>query len=140
MQKKVLPLSLTIFFFFATVPAFSAEVEDPLKSIRQLAGEVYKVAEDMLFHGSEGHMDEIVSYGESMTAKAETLLEKIEALESPRIKGKKKRIVTAIKDTIQMGRIAMELAKRGKSRSAVRAASKVSFRAKKVRQRLQMIR
>lgn len=137
MQKCVAPLILLIFFILWTPPAFTDD--DSLRSIQQLANDIYRIAQDMVEHGSDGHTEEIVSYGKKILKRAPTLLEKIDSNDSPKMKNKKK-IIDLIKEMIERTEAAVRLGEKNKQRSALASAEKASFRAKQTRQRLQALK
>ncbi len=123
---------------FSLSPSHAAE--DPIKEIRHLANRVFRTSQDMVVHGSDGHIFEIVSYGKKMLKRAEILLEKVELSDESNFSNKKGKIIASIKGTIEKTKDAVELGEQNKGGMALSAARKASFRARQTRQRLQMIR
>ena len=137
-QNPRLIILFIFYFFLLSLPAQAGE--DPLKSIRQLANRIYITSEDMVFHGAEGHADEIVGYGKKMIERAEVLLGEVETSEAPQLEKKKGKLIATIKAMLKKAKEAVSLGEQNKVRAAMTAARKASFRAKQTRQRLQMIR
>ncbi len=137
MQKRTVPIILLIFIILWTSPAFAAD--NSLKSIQQLTNEIYRIAQDMVEHGSDGHTEEIVSYGKKILKRAPTLLEKIASNDSQKIKNKKK-ITDLIEEMIEKTEAAVRFGEKNKQRAALASAEKASFRAKQARQRLQVLK
>ncbi len=118
----------------------SSAPKDPLRSIRHLANQIYKSAQDMVSHGSEGHMGEIIEYGTKVIERSEILLEAIETSKASVLKKKKKKLIASIRGTRDMAQKAITFSEEKKLRLAIAASRKTSFRAKQTRQRLQMLR
>lgn len=131
-----------VFFFLLLLahPAQAESPEDPLRTIRHLANQIYKSAQDMVEHGSEGHMGEIIEYGNKVLERSETLLEAIEISRASSLKKKKKKLIASITGTLKMAQKAITFSEEKKLRLAIAAARKTSFRAKQTRQQLQMLR
>ncbi|MFQ5781255.1 MAG: hypothetical protein ACE5HN_10795 [Nitrospiria bacterium] len=138
MQKRLTPLIVSVFLISWIGSVLAAD--NSLRSIRQLANEIYRISQDMVEHGSDGHVDEIVFYGKKILIRAETLLKEVESSDSPKIKDNKGKIVASIKETIQKTERAVRLGENKRLRSALAAAEMASFRAKKTRRRLQTIK
>ncbi|MFQ5580231.1 MAG: hypothetical protein ACE5FZ_06430 [Nitrospiria bacterium] len=136
MQKRLAPLILLFFIILWTPPVFAAE--DALRSIRKQANEIYRIAQDMVKHGSDGHTHEIVLYGKKILKRAPALLESVKSNDSQKIKNKK--MVGLIEEMIERTEAAVRFGEKRKQRSALASAEKASFRAKKIRQRLQEIK
>lgn len=113
--------------------------ERPPLSIRQLSNEVYRLSQEMITHGSEGHAHEIASYGEEMIGRTEALLQQIESSASPEVKKKKGKIVPLLKETLKRAKEAVRLAEQEKAGPALDASRKASFRAKQAREQIQTI-
>jgi hypothetical protein len=133
MQKRTAPFILVIFIILWTPAAFA--VDDSLRSIQKLTNEIYRIAQDMVEHGSDGHTEEIVSYGKKILKRAPTLLEKLTSQTSPKMKNKEK-IIDLIKEMIEKTESAVHFGEKNKQRSALTSAEKASFHAKKLRQRV----
>ena len=138
MQKYLLPLTISLFLFI--LPQRALTSEDPLGQIRQLANLIYRSSQDMVTHGSDGHLWEIVLYGEKMLQRTEILLEKVESTDAANFKKKKGKIIASIKGTLRKTKEALEFAEQENGELALTAARKASFQAKRLRQRLLMIR
>lgn len=138
MQKYLLPLTLSLFLL--NLPQGALASEDALGSIRQLANLIYRSSQDMVTHGSDGHVWEIALYGKKMVQRTEILLEKVESTDASNFKKKKGKIIASIKGTLIKAREALEFAEQEKGKLALTAARKASFQAKRLRQRLLMIR
>lgn len=137
MQSRLL---IRILFVFLLIPVSALAEEDPLRSIRQLSNEVYRLSQEMITHGSEGHAHEIVSYGQEMIRRTEALIEEVESSPSPKIKEKKKALLASLKETLNQAKKAVQLGKEEKTDLAFDAARKASFRAKQSRQQLQSLK
>jgi hypothetical protein len=137
MQSRLLIRILSVFLLMP-VPLLAEE--DPLRSIRQLSNEVYRLSQEMITHGSEGHAHEIVSYGQEMIRRTEALIQEIESSRSPKIKEKKKALLASLKETLSQAKKAVQLGEAEKTDLALDAARKASFRAKQSRQQLQSLK
>ncbi len=138
MQKYLLSLILSLFLFI--LPQASLASEDPMDPIHQLANLIYRSSQDMVSHGSDGHVWEIVLYGKKMVKRTEILLEKVESIDATNFKKKKSKIIASIKGTLIKAKEAVELGEQEKGELALTAARRASFQAKRLRQRLLMIR
>lgn len=136
MQSRLLTLILFSFLFIHPVLA----QEDPLRSIRQLSNEIFRLSQEMITHGSEGHSHEIVSYGQEMIRRTEALIEEVESSPSPKLKEKKKPILALLKETLSQAKKAVRLGEEEKTGPALDAARKSSFQAKKLRQQIQSLK
>jgi hypothetical protein len=90
----------------------------------------------MVFHGSEGHADEIVSYGEKVIERADKMMKEIDA-DPPQKTKKKAKWIASLKNIRQKADEAIALARQNQTGAAVAASRKVSFQAKQLRQQLQ---
>ncbi|HIE66063.1 MAG: hypothetical protein ABGX83_00765 [Nitrospira sp.] len=133
MQKRLPPLILLIVFLLWTPVILAAD--GSLKSIQKQVNEIYRIAQDMVEHGSDGHTDEIVSYGRKILERAAVLLEGIKSHTSPEIKNKEN-IIDLLREMTEKTEAAVRFGEKHKRRSALASAEKASFRAKKLRQRL----
>ncbi len=113
--------------------------EDALESVRQLSNEIYRLSEEMVTHGSEGHAHEIVSNGQEMIQRTEALIKAVESSPAPAVKEKKKALLASLKATLKQAKEAVRLGEQEKTAPALDAARKASFRAKQVRQQVQSI-
>lgn len=138
--KRLPIVSIFLFVLFASSPAQAESPKDPLRPIRQLANQIYKSAQDMVVHGAEGHLGEIVEYGTKVIERSELLLEAIETSPSLSLKKKKKKLSASIKGTLNMAKKAIAFSEENNLRLAMAASRKTSFRAKQTRQRLHMLR
>lgn len=136
MQKYHHLLMLILFSLFLSTVAYA----DTLKTIHLLANQVYRSAQDMVVHGSEGHMHEIVLYGEKLLERAEILLKAVESADQALLNNQKSEITTSIRETIEKGKEAVALGKKDTRGAALAAAKKTSFHAKRTRQRIQSLR
>ncbi len=139
-RRRLAIVSVFSFLFLLSFPALSQSSEDSLRPIRHLANQIYKSAQDMVVHGAEGHLGEIVEYGTKVIERSEALLEAIEASQSASLKKKKKKLSASIKGTLNMAKKALTFSEENNLRLAMAAARKTSFRAKQTRQRLHMLR
>jgi hypothetical protein len=137
MQSRFL---IRVLFIFFLIPLSVLAEEDPLRSMHQLSNEIYRLSQEMITHGSEGHPDEIVSYGQEMVRRAEALIEAVEASPSPKLKEKKKAILASLKATLNQAGEAIRLGEAKKTGPALDAARKASFRAKQLRQQIQSLK
>lgn len=135
MQKVILSLLISIIFSLAAAPARSAD--DPFREARQLSKEIDRLSQDMVFHGSEGHIEEIVSYGQKVIERADKMMKEVDAYPPVKTKEEKKKWIASLQDIRQKANEAVALAKQNKTDAAVAASRKVSFQAKKLRQQLQ---
>lgn len=138
-NSKTIRIILVPLLFFASLsPAYS--VEDPLKPIRHLANLVYLSCQDMVVHGDDGHLGEIIEYGNTAIKRAEALLKAVEEVDHKEMKAKKGKLIASVKGTLEMVEKAIVFGERKELRLALAAARKASFRAKQTRQRLKSIR
>ena len=135
---SLVPVLLLLFILLG--PASAESPKDPLRPIRQLANQIYKSAQDMVVHGAEGHLGEIVEFGTKVIERSEALLEAIESSDSSPLKKKKTKLSASIKGTLAMAKRAVAFSEENNLRLAMAAARKTSFRAKQTRQRLHMLR
>ncbi|MBN4053200.1 hypothetical protein JYT92_00470 [bacterium AH-315-L15] len=142
MQKlnSLLIILQVLLFSHITSPVSAQMAEDPLRPLRHLANQAYVSSKDMVLHGSEGHLHEVVDYGNHMIRRVEALLEAVEALDPETMLGKKNKIIASVKGMLDMAKKAVAFSEQNKSKLAMSAARKASFRAKQTRQRLEMIR
>ncbi|MBI3804004.1 MAG: hypothetical protein HY282_09620 [Nitrospirae bacterium] len=129
--------ALILFILFISFPLY-AEESSP-QSIRQLSNEVYRLSQEMIFHGSEGHAHEIVSHGQEMIQRTEALIKEVESNPAPEIKKRRGKLLTALKATLKETKEAVRLGEQEKTGPAVEAARKASFRAKQIRQQIQTL-
>lgn len=94
----------------------------------------------MITHGKEGHAHEIVSYGQEMIRRTETLIQEVESSPSPKLKEKKKPILTALKETLSQVKKAVQLGEEEQTAPALNAARKASFQAKQLRREIQSLK
>jgi len=139
-RQKFPLISILFLLLFASYPVSAESPEDPLRSIRQLANQIYKSAQDMVVHGAEGHLGEIVEYGTKVVERSEALLKAIEISPSSDLKKKKKKLTASIKGTLNMAKKAIAFSEKNNMRLAMAASRKTSFRAKQTRQRLHRLR
>ena len=135
LRKTILSCLLLVLWM---VPAHAAN--PTLKEMRQLANLAYRTSQDMVVHGAEGHVEEIVAYGKKMIARTETLLKQVEASGTGQLGKQKGKLIATIKAALKKAREAVALGRKNKVKAALAAARKASFQAKRTRQRLQMIR
>jgi predicted translin family RNA/ssDNA-binding protein len=137
MQKNFGFAILSIYLIFAAAPARSAD--DSLRALRQLSNEIYRYSQDMIFHGSEGHADEIVSYGKKMIERAEKLMKEVDAHPPMKTKKEKEKMIASLKGIVQKANEAVTLAEQRKTDAAIAASRKASFQAKQLRQQFQAL-
>jgi len=133
-------LFIRILFAFLLIPLPVLAGEDPLRAIRQLSNEIYRLSQEMIAHGSEGHAHEIVSYGQEMIRRTEALIQEVESSPSPKLKEKKKPILASLIETLNQAKRAVQLGEEEKNGPALDAARKASFRAKQSRQQLHALK
>jgi len=133
-------LPALFFILCLSQPVQAESPEDPLRPIRHLANQIYKSAQDMVEHGSEGHIGEIIEYATKVIERSELLLEAIETSRASVLKKKKKKLIASIRGTRDMAQKAITFSEERKLRLAIAASRKTSFRAKQTRQQLQMLR
>jgi len=127
--------------YLSLLSAFSVHAsEDPLRPLQHLANQVYLSAQDMLIHGDEGHLHEIIEYGNNTIVLAEELLAALENADPKLLKGGKKQAIASVQGTLHMAKKAVAFSEENNKRLAVAAARKASFRAKQTRHSLQAIR
>lgn len=143
MQRRRLLFLLSLPWVLSGLAAWAAgdplRVEDPLRSIRQLSDEVYRISQEMVEHGADGHTDEIGLYAGKMTAKTESLIQAIESSADPKLKPLKKKILVPLKNALKKAKEAARLSGQNKALPALDAARKASFQAKRSRQEIQKI-
>jgi predicted translin family RNA/ssDNA-binding protein len=136
MQKRCLFIIISIFLFSSTS---ARSADNSLRAFRQLSNEIYRYSQDMVFHGSEGHADEIVSYGKKMIERAEKLMRQVDADPPTKTKNEKEKMMALIKNIVKKANEAVELAEQRKTDAAIAASRKASFQAKQLRQQLQTL-
>ncbi len=114
--------------------------ESPLRVIRQTSDEVYRLSQEMITHGSEGHTDEIVKYGRQMIERTEALIHEVQSAPPPVFKGEKEKIIALLKETLNKAKEAVRLGEKEKTGPALDASRKASFRAKQSRQQLRSLK
>ena len=137
MQSRLLTILVLFVSLLIRLPALAEE--DPLGSVRQLSNEIYRLSQEMVTHGNEGHTHEIVSNGQTMIQRTEALIREVESSSLPRLKEKKKPILTSLKTTLKQAKEAVRLGEQEKTGPALDAARKASFRAKQSRQLIQSL-
>lgn len=142
MQRDRFQLVSTYFLLFLllNLPLSRQASADTLRPIQHLANQVYLSAQDMVVHGDEGHIHEIIEYGLRMIALSEELLATLETADPKMFKGNKKKMIASVQGTLDMAKKAVAFSEENNKRLALAAARKASFRAKQTRQSLQMIR
>lgn len=138
MQSRLFTFILFPLLLLTALPAVADE--EPLRAIRRLSDEVYRLSQEMITHGSEGHTHEIVKYGREMIERTETLIRKVESSPPPVFNGKKEKIIASLKATLNQAKEAVRLGEAEKSGPALDASRKTSFRAKQSRQQLQSLK
>lgn len=138
MQKYRLFILCIFFSLFLSTTTYADTPS--IKSIRLLANQTYRSAQDMVVHGSEGHLHEIVLYGGKLLEHAEALLKAVELADETLLDNQKSEITASIRETIEKGTEAVELGKKDTRGAALAAAKKASFHAKRTRQRIQSLR
>jgi len=126
-MQKIIILSI-LFFPLATSSAGEAQ------SIRGLSNEIYRLSEEMVHHGGEGHTDEIIQYGEKMVERIERLINRIQLID--RLKRQKKEIVASLILTRNTTHEAIRLGRNGDAKAAYQAARLASSQARKSRQKI----
>lgn len=129
-----------ILFSLLLSPAGGEAADSSLKRVRQLSNEVYRLSQDMVFHGAEGHTDEIIGYGTRMIERAEQLMNEIDSVDFKKMNGEKEKIVASLQAAVQKTREAVRLGKEEKAKLALNAARKASFHAKQTRQKIQALK
>lgn len=136
MQRRL--LITLLFVLFLARPTLAGE--EPLSSILQLSNEIYRLSQEMVAHGSEGHTHEIVHQGQEMIRRTETLIKEIQSSPLPTLKEKKNALLDSLRATLKQTQEAVRLGEQGKAGPALDASRKASFRAKQSRQQLQSLR
>lgn len=98
-------------------------------NLLQTANQIVRLSEEMVFHGSEGHVHEIVDYGEKIISKIDILSRDIKKLKQPQLQ---KSLMATRKTTEE----AIKLGRQGNLLASLASAKSASFHAKKVRQAL----
>ncbi|MDC4224522.1 MAG: hypothetical protein MPW15_09905 [Candidatus Manganitrophus sp.] len=97
-------LFIRILLTFLLIPLPVLAEGESLRAIRQLSNEIYRLSHEMIAHGSEGHAHEIVSYGQEMIRRTETLIKEVESSPSPKLKEKKKPILASLIETLNQAK------------------------------------
>jgi hypothetical protein len=140
MQRRTIHFLLLVVLFLLPRVAHG-DSQDPFLPIRQLSDEVYRLSQEMIHHGSEGHANEVVKYGKMMIDRTEKLIEKIESNESPHLQKKQKaKLLSSLKTTLKETREVVRLGEEGKITEAFEASRRASFQAKRSRQQIHAIR
>jgi hypothetical protein len=140
MQSRLLTILTIILFSFLLIHPPVLVAEEELHLIRQLSNEIYRLSQEMITHGSEGHAHEIVSYGQEMVRRTEALIGEVGSNPSPKLKEKKKPILASLKETLNQAKKAVRLGEEEKTGPAIDAARKASFQAKQLRQQIQSLK
>ncbi|MEK7286153.1 MAG: hypothetical protein AAB035_02510 [Nitrospirota bacterium] len=99
--------------------------DDPL----QTANIVYRLSEEMILHGSEGHAHEIITFGEKMIEE----LDHLPNLLHQRKIGNQKKVLKQIKEIRKRAEEAVFFSKKRSLQPALKSARLASFHAKKLR-------
>jgi len=138
MQRRTIQFSLLAMLLLLPLPV-RGDSQDPFLPIRQLSDEIYRLSQEMIHHGSEGHADEVVKYGKKMIDRTEKLIAKIESNESPQLQKEKSKLLSSLKTTLERTREAVRLGEGGKTTEAFEASRRASFQAKIPRQQIYAI-
>jgi regulator of replication initiation timing len=101
-------------------------------NLSQTANQIFHLSEEMVFHGSEGHVHELVDYGEKMIIEIDKLTRDLKNLKHANQKALQK----SIKATRDKTASAIRLGKQGNLVASLASAKSALFHAKKVRQEL----
>lgn len=134
------PLWITLLFSFLLVPPPVLVAEEELHSIRQLSNEIYRLSQEMITHGKEGHAHEIVSYGQEMIRRTEALIQEVESSPSAKLTEKKKPILASLKEILSQAKKAVQLGEEEQTGPALNTARKASFQAKQLRREIQLLK
>ena len=136
-MRKIIPSVLMLVALFLSGNAIAKE--DPIQSIRKRSNEVYRLSQEMVHHGGEGHTDEIVLYGEKAIEQIKTLILDVQSGDTPQINKVKKEMIVSLKLTLEKINKAIQLGKAGDAKLAYEAARAASFQAKKTREHIHAI-
>lgn len=83
-----------IIILFILLSPFTAFAAGEGQSLRGIADEIYRLSEEMVHHGGEGHTDEIVQYGEKMVERITVLIKRIQGIDQ--LKGSSKEMIASL--------------------------------------------
>ncbi len=135
-MQKIIPFVLLLAFLLSSGDITAKE--DPIQSTRKRSNEIYRLSQEMVHHGGEGHTHEIVLYGEKAVEQIKALILEVQSSNMPQIKAKKETL-DSLKLTLERINKAIQLGKAGDAHAAYEAARGASFQAKKMRQQIQAI-
>jgi len=135
MQKIISFIILFGLLFHPLTPVLSGE--DPVRFSQSSADEIYRLAQEMVHHGGEGHTDEIVQYGEKVVERIETNIKQIHG--SPIDKKTKEEIIASLRLILKKTEEAIREGRNSKAKAALSAAKDAFFQAKKSRQMIHAI-
>jgi hypothetical protein len=110
-------------------PTCKKQGSDPLL---QTANQIVHLSEEMVSHGAEGHLHEIVDYGEKMINEIDRLTHDLRGVK----RSNKKELQKGIRTMRDKTERAIRLGKQGNLSASVASAKSASYHAKKVRQGL----
>ncbi|MBI3358077.1 MAG: hypothetical protein HY201_01270 [Nitrospirae bacterium] len=113
------------------VLAGSAQAEG-FDHLLQTANQIVRLSEEMVYHGSEGHLHEIIDNGAKMIKAIDRLAGDLKSLKLPH----QKALQNSIRATRDKTEAAIRLGKRGDLSASLASAKSASFHAKKVREAL----
>jgi hypothetical protein len=102
------------------------------ENLSHRANQIVLLSEEMITHGGEGHMHEIITFGEKMIEELEGLTE---GLRRSKISDQKK-LEKQIRETRKRAEEAIGFAKHGDLPFALKSAKSASFQAKRLREAL----
>ena len=130
MQKRII-------LFILLFSPFTAFAAGEGQSLRGLADEIYRLAQEMVHHGGEGHTDEVVQYGEKIVARIETATQKIRS--SALDKKAKEASLLSLKSIRNKVDEAIRAGRHDQAKAALSAAKDTLLQAKKFRQAIQAL-
>ncbi len=132
-MQKVVFFLIPLLTLFSLVREISSE-EAPPPSIRQLSDGLYRTSQEMVQHGNEGHIHEVVIYGKQLIEQTEQLITEVKSSDIP--SPQKKKVLISATTLLRKTREAVRLGEQKRRGVALTTARKSSFIAKQVRKQI----
>ena len=120
---------ISLILFFILTGFAQAEASNHLL---QTANQIVRLSEEMVFHGSEGHLHEIIDYGQKAITEIDGLTRDLKSLKRPN----QKELQKSLKATRNKTEAAVRRGKQGSLSASLAFARSALFHAKIVRQAL----
>jgi predicted translin family RNA/ssDNA-binding protein len=101
-------------------------------NLLQTTNQIVHLSEEMVFHGSEGHLHEIVDYGEKIIIEINQITRALKNSKRPN----QKELQKTVRETRDKTASAIRAGRQGNLSASLSFAKSASFQAKKIRQAL----